>query len=234
MFCSQCGFKNSEDFNFCTSCGVKRQVDAVVSSQSSNVLSTFKEIASSVQIEILGKDGEALSKNIAISFKEKNSSKLLFNLYASENFFVVLPVSKDKSGLVWWGLLLGGGVFAGAAVGALEVLSKKLESKNAIKATETDDALKNALIFPNDALKLSVKEKRADTGSLSDLYKKDTWFLLSGYGMYDGRKYDASVMFAFAGQVTNPNKPRLTTLDLICSTLKIPIPTVHVGKNPPF
>jgi hypothetical protein len=178
--------------------------------------------------------GRLLDKQWRILFELKNASKILFNLYISENHFVVLPVSKDKGGMVLWGLLLGGGALAGAAVGALEALSKKLEMKDAKAVSEQNDALKNALIFSKSSLKLSVKETRANTGSLSDLYKKETWFLISGKGLYNLREWDVSVEFGFAGQVTNPNKTKLSTLDTICSVMKIDAPVVHTGKNPPF
>ena len=234
MFCTYCGFKNRDGFNFCSSCGKNRISNEAVIPAVSPSLSEFKEIATTIHVYFLGKDGKVLDQLIANSLGQKNSSKLLFNLYASENYFVILPVSKDKGSMVLWGLLLGGGALAGAAVGALEALSKKLEMKDAKSVSEQDDALKNSLIFSKSILKLSVKETMANTGSLSDLYKKETWFLISGTGTYNSNEYDVAINFGFSGQVTNPNKPILGTLDTICSTLKIDKPTVHTGKNAPF
>jgi hypothetical protein len=234
MYCTYCGFKNQDGFNFCSSCGKKSSNSIDSTTSVSDNLSSFKEISNAIHVDFLGKDGVIVDEIIAKSLGQKNSYKLLFNLYASDKFFVVLPVSKDKRNIALWGLLLGGGIFAGAAVGALEGLSKKLESRDAKIVSEKEDALKNALIFSRDGLTLSVKEKRADTGSLSDLYKKETWFLLSGFGLYNSKQYDVSVKFGFAGQVSNPSKPKLGLLDLICSTLKLEIPFVHTGKNPPF
>jgi hypothetical protein len=238
MFCSFCGEKNSDNFRFCSSCGKQRSsIESDIQNKSPNQvqnLSDFKEIANTIHVFFSGNEGSSLGQVIANSLQLKNTSKILFNLYVSENYFVVLPVSKDKGGMVLWGLLLGGGALAGAAVGALEALSKKLELKDAKAVSEQDDALKNALIFPKSNIRLQVKETRANTGSLSDLYKKETWFLITGTGLYNLREWNVAVEFGFSGQVSNPNKPMLSTFDIICSTLKIDKPTVHTGKNAPF
>jgi hypothetical protein len=71
-------------------------------------------------------------------------------------------------------------------------------------------------------------------GSWSDLYKKETWFLVSGTCLYDNKEFDAGVSFGFSGQVTNPTKPILSVFDLLCTTLKLEKPDVHTGRNPPF
>ena len=236
MFCSFCGEKNSDSFRFCSSCGKQRNsTESVIQNQTQvQSLSDFKEIVNTIQINFSGNEGKTLGQAIANSLELKNSSKILFNLYVSENYFVALPVSKAKGSMVLWGLLLGGGVLAGAAVGALEALSEKLEMKDAKAVSEQDDALKNALIFPKSSLKLLVKETRANTGSLSDFYKKETWFLISGTGLYNFKNWNVAIEFGFDGQVTNPNKPMLSIFDTICSTLKIDKPPVHTGKNPPF
>jgi hypothetical protein len=234
MFCTECGFKNPDLFNFCASCGRKRIEVATPTLIPLDGLSSFKEIAKTISITFLGPDASVIDGMVASSLGQKKSSKLLFNLYASDKFFVVFPASRDKGNMALWGLLLGGGAIGGAAIGALESLSKKLEDRDAAFASEKDDALKKALIFPKEKISLSVKEKRADTGSFSDLYKKETWFLLSGICSYVGKDYDVGVKFGFAGQVSNPNKEKLGILDLICSTLDLDMPSIHTGKNPPF
>jgi len=234
MFCTECGHKNPDLFKFCTSCGKKRIEVDTQNPSTSDGLSYFKEITQTIHISFLGKDAVILDQLLASSLGQKKSSNLLFNLYASDKLFVVFPASKDKSSMALWGLLLGGGALAGAAVGALEGLSKKLESKDAALASEQGDALKKALIFPKEKLSLSIKEKRADTGSFSDLYKKETWFLISGTCLYVGKEYEVGVKFGFSGQESNPNKERLGILDLICSTLSLAKPSIHTGKNPPF
>lgn len=236
MFCSFCGVKNSDGFRFCSSCGKQRSSTESVAQNHSQVqsISEFKEIATAIHVYFSGNEGKTLGQDIANSLKLKTASEILFNLYVSEACFVVLPVSKDRGDMVLWGLLLGSGALAGAAVGALEALSKRLEMKDAKAGNEQDDALKNALIFPKSSLKLLVKEARANTGSLSDFYKKETWFLISGTGLYHLREWDVAIKFGFAGQVTNPNKEMLSALDTICKTLRIEKPIVHTGRNPPF
>lgn len=234
MFCTECGFKNPDMFNFCSSCGRKRIEVGSQMLPTSGFLSSFKEIAQTIHINFLGKDANVLDQMVASSLGQKKSSNLLFNLYASDKFFVVFPASKDKSSMALWGLLLGGGALAGAAVGALQGLSKKLEGKDAAMASEHEDALKKALIFPKEKISLQVKEKRADTGSFSDLYKKETWFLISGICSYVGKDYDVGVKFGFAGQESNPNKEKLGILELLCTSLNLDTPSIYSGKKPPF
>lgn len=234
MFCSNCGYKNPEMFNFCTSCGKKRVENDTQTPNSALGLSSFREITKTIHITLLGRDGIVVDQIVASSLGRKKCSNILFNLYVSDKFFVVFPASTDKGSMVFLGLLLGGGALAGAAVGALDALSKKLEHKDAAVASEQEDALKRALIFPRETLSLLVKEKRADTGSFSDFYKKETWFLISGVCSYAGKNYEVGVKFGLAGQESNPNKEKLGILEVICSTLSLDIPSIHTGKNPPF
>lgn len=234
MFCSYCGSKNPRQFKFCVSCGKARVKTSNGPESEPSSLSELKQIAELIHVYFSGRDGVALDQRIAGSLDVKKSTKILFNVYASERNFVVLPASKDKGSIIAFGLLLGGGGLAGGAMGALEALSKKMESKEAKNTLQKQDVMKNALVFSKSSLRLSVKEQRANTGGLSDLYKKETWFLVSGIGVYNDQEYDAAVKFGFAGQVTNPNKPVLGVLDALCSALKIEPPPIHTGKDVPF
>lgn len=242
MFCTSCGFKNSDGSKFCASCGKSISVDSkpeeitsnMNEAKSENDVGSLVQIGEAISCTFSGKNSDELSRTMGQSMGVKDAYKLVFNLYASPDIFVVLPASKDRSGLAWFGLLLGGGGLAAGAIGALQGLAKKLEIRNSKLILEQDNPLFNALIFKSKETKLQVKETRSSNGDLFDIFKKETWILVSGVGLYKNKEYEVSVKFGFEGQASDHSKKRLEVFDTLFNALHITPPEIHKGKNPPF
>lgn len=242
MFCTECGVKNLIGSKFCSSCGKRQAISGDVVEKVSEPVqkvdslnaSNFHEVATTINVTFYGKDGDELSMLIGKSLGVKEAYKLVFNLYASNDFFVVLPVSKDKRKLALFGLLLGGGGLAAGAMAALEVFAKKLELKQSKFVMEQDNPLYSALIFNAKDLILKVKETRTNSLDLFDIFKKETWMMVSGVGTYKNKEFQVNIKFGFEGQASDNAKKRITILDELSKALGITAPAIHVGKNPPF
>ena len=166
MFCTSCGFKNPDGSKYCASCGKSISVDTkpeeitsnMNEAKSANDVGSLVQIGEAISCTFSGKNSDELSRTMGQSMGVKDAYKLVFNLYASPGIFVVLPASKDRSGLAMFGLLLGGGGLAAGAMGALQGLAKKLEIRSSKLILEQDNPLFNALIFKSKETKLQVKE----------------------------------------------------------------------------
>ena len=234
MYCTFCGKENPSSFVFCNACGKKKEDLVRDEHTDKNTINNFSEIATAIQLSFGGRDGKQVEQLLAKSIAHKSGGRTLYNLYASKSYLIVLPATKDKGGIALFGLLLGGGALAAAAMGALDALSKKLENKDAMTTAAGEDALTSALVFAKESIRLSAKEIRAGDFDPFDPFKKETWILVTGIGLFNNRNYELSIKFGFEGQVTNPKKPKLKALDLLCSSLNISPPLVHTGKNAPF
>lgn len=242
MFCTSCGYKNSDASKFCASCGKSTSADIkpvdITSTNNKavaeNDAGSLVQIAEATNCYFYGKNSEELSHTMGESMGVKGAQKLVFNLYASPDIFVVLPASKDRSGLALFGLLLGAGGLAGFALGALQGLAKKLEISNSKIILEQDNPLFNALIFKTSEIKLQAKEIRSNNTDLFYIFSKETWVLASGVGLYKNKEYEVSVNFGFEGQASDHSKKRIAVFDKLFNALKISPPVIHKGKNPPF
>ncbi len=241
MFCTKCGGKNPEAAKFCANCGKQLYLD-VESAKLEQLAPTgqkldaddFREIATTIPCTFHGKDSDLLSRTIGQSMGVSKANKLVFNIYASSHFFLVLPVSKGKSHLALFGLLLGGGVLAVAAMSSLGVLAKRIEDRHARLVMKDDNPLYNALIFNSNELLLQAKETRTSSLDLFDIFKKETWISISGLGTYKNEEYDISIHFGFEGQASDPNKKKIAVFDNLCKALRISVPEIYKGGNPPF
>ncbi len=130
--------------------------------------------------------------------------------------------------------MLGGGGLAAAAITALDGVIQKNAEKQARLVGRDSGLLDTALFFKRKLMNLAVKEIRPPDADLFDLFKKETWFKISGPANLMGSTFNVSVIFGFAGQVRDPNKKRLDKLDQLCSALGRPMPEVFTSKNANF
>lgn len=242
MFCTHCGFKNSDGFNFCASCGSKNfknseenNFESSLKERSSNIKSEeLIEISTTIKIYLEGEDSPELSKLICEAIDVKDFYKVIFNTYATSDFFIVMPISKDKGNIALFGLLLGGGGLAAGAMAALGVLAKKLELKQSEAILSQDNPLFGSLLFKSKDLLLQIKETGSTSTDLMDIFAKETWVQISGLGMYKNKEYKVAVQFGFRGQASNPKKKKIEVIDKLIKALEIPAPVIYVGNNPPF
>lgn len=235
MYCNDCGTINPESSRFCASCGAKIGIGKINSVEKDSIaISNLTLIAETIHITLLGKDSNDLSLKICQTMGVKELYKVVFNVYASRDFFVVLPVSKDKGKLALFGMLFGAGVLGAVAIEASSQFSKKLEKDNSKIVLEKDNPLYSAMVIDSKTLSLKLKEKRSSSTDLFDIFKKETWMLTSGSFMFENKDYEASVKFGFEGQSSDFSKKRLDVLEKLISSLGIQEPPIHTGKNPPF
>jgi hypothetical protein len=205
MFCSYCGFKNSDDFNFCNSCGKARND---TSSNASNTKS-----ASNQKIEfILRPKGVVLSLqndkwdfDLCDVYKQmlgaKHFSDIIFDAIFTSKCVLIRPVSKAPAHM--W--LLGALITPGLAQTA-DLLGRKISS---FLSANSDNLVGSSI----DVEILSS----FPTWSLSDLYEvkqslpsiiKTASTILSFRGINNAKPQssDTRLLLVFEGSATPSKK----------------------------
>jgi hypothetical protein len=237
MFCIQCGASNVNEAKFCSSCGksITQSVSTELQNKSDNShsLSNFTLIAEGTNCFYGGKDGTKLDKSLGKSMGVEwgGGSHIKNNIYASPEFLIIVPVSKDKSSIALFGLLLGTHALGAVAMTALSHLANRIEGKNAKVILESDNPFYNAIIFNTKDIQVKVKETKLGSDSLFDNFKRATHFRFIGDVLHKNSEYSVIIQCGFEGQASNPNKKRMPFYDDLFNTLKIPPSPIFQGKQ---
>jgi hypothetical protein len=238
MYCTKCGYENTQNYRYCASCEAinpfikLEEFTEPPSTQDS--LNEFITIAIDCSCTFKGIDAEDLDADVKKAMGVSKKSSVIYNIYASPNFFIVIPVSKDHSAMAWYGLLLGGGALAGAAVGALSGWADKIERKNARQVIGAENPLSKAIVFDSRNIRVQAHEvNSANAATGLYLWAKVTYFYVYGTASYMGNSYSCSLKFGIKGQVINP-KNRVYIYDSLKSALGLSEIPIFSGKNPDF
>ena len=232
MFCSFCGSNNAELYTFCSSCG-KQKVEPESDSvkiEKSNTRDSLTLLCETINCYFDGPDYTEIHRDIGESFDQKNALNIVYNIYLSTNHVIALPVSKDKSNLKLFGMAFGVGALSVIAMAAFNGLAKKLEGKNAKFVLDKDDPFYNAIFFDKSEIQISVKEIKSQTGDLIDyLFRKETWFHISGVGIYKNKEFKISMKFGHDGSSEKSKEYKI-----LVTTLNIKPPKIYKNKPFPF
>lgn len=248
MYCTNCGEKNGQDSRFCSNCGQSMKTSQSVAN-GNNLIDdvppdgdiNFVEIASSVAITIDLDGGvhsiadfENICSLIGKYTKSKYVHKILYNIYISNEYLVIFPVSKDKSNLAMLGLLLGGGALGGAAVVLLQHAAKKIEKSESEIDLGKENILNNSIIYNTKNICLKFKESTTTSGVFFSTSTVDTHFKIMGSAIFNGKSYRLEVNFSIPGQCSDNSKCKLSAFNILTSKLGIANPVITKGKDNSF
>jgi len=240
MYCTNCGHKNNDSAKFCASCGHALETgshEILIEANNNRVdgpnenREKFEAVMENVHATFGGQDGAKLSELVAQSMGAKNSAGLVFNVLCSPGFFIIIPISKDKSHLALFGLILGGGGLAAGAVAGLTVLTEKLQLNKAKALMKEENPFYNALVFDSKELELEVRESGGGGLLGFILEEKQTWVLISGVATYKNIDYRIGARFGFEGHVSALGNSEKNFLHKISRAMKINTPEISRGKN---
>jgi hypothetical protein len=248
MYCANCGEKNGQDSRFCANCGqsikashsdAKNKDTEYYIPRDSSI--NFVEIASSVDIS-MDLDGnthsiadfENLCALIGKYAKTKSIRKILYNIYASNEYLVFFPASKDRSNMAMLGLLLGGGALGGAAVGLLQNIAKNKEQKESEIDLEKENILNNSFVYKIKDVSLKLKESTTSSGIFFGEPVVNTHFKVMGPAAFNRKNYRLEVNFCILGQCTDNTKNKPPAFNILTSKLGVTNPVIVKGEETSF
>lgn len=203
-----------------------------------NEKNKFIEIASSVKISI-DLDGnmhgiadfEMLCMLMKKSIKSTTLHNTIYNIYASNEFLIIFPVSNDKSNIAMWGLLLGGGALGGAVVELLTHVANKMEKNDCDIDPEKENLFFNSIVYKTKDISIKFKESTNKSGIFFGTTTVDTHFKILGLAQFNGKEYRLEVNFSTPGQCSDNGKNKSLPFNKLISTLGISNPAIEKGKG---
>lgn len=248
MYCTNCGEKNSQGSRFCSNCGQPTkaaQSDTKENNLNNNISNdsdmNFIEVASSVSLtmDLDGNvhsiaDFEILCELIGKYTKLKPVHNILYNIYLSNEYLVILPASKDRGNIAVLGLLLGGGALGGAAVELLHNVAKKIEKSESEIDLEKINLLNNSIVYNTKDVVLKIKECASTSGIFFTTSIVKTHFKIMGPAVYNRKNYRLEVNFSISGQCSDNTKHKLSAFNILTSKLSISNLEIVKGKDTSF
>jgi hypothetical protein len=206
MFCSNCGFKNSENSKFCTSCGTRIYTTKPNTlPQSMGDLSDINapnliEVFSKIQPGISGSLCEDVADKFPKIIGAKYFYKIFCTVYASKEYIALVPHSKDRTGLALVGIILTGGSGALAVLGmaagsaVADALSNRESNKNKYILTNPE----GAVIFDTSKVIIDAYDYRSAIGFSGGEW--ETRISIKGETYFNGKSGDFSFSFSVMGK----------------------------------
>lgn len=238
MFCTDCGFKNRDNAQFCSSCGARQQAAPPQAIAEQPTLqkngNIFVEFAKNISLTLHGTIASQIESKFCDIVKVKKFDKVLSSILVSQDVILIVPAAKSRHGFTVAGILLTGGsgligvlgMAAGTAIGQLFVNSQSA-SVSALRKQ-----LEDTLIIDVSTIKLNAYDYR----SMWDLGggEWETRVSIAGDALFNGRKENCELRFSVEGKTyersflckANNKVPELAKL--------LNIPTPEIKKQTKF
>jgi hypothetical protein len=208
MFCTYCGFKNQDGFNFCSSCGKEKKYSIALVADKASESTEKIEFILRPKAVLLSTDNTTGSNDLPVFYRtmvgSKNFDNIIFDAIFTNKRVLIRPVSKTPIYMTLIGALISPSLAETADLLNRRISSFLSESSDNLLGKSIDvEILNNLPVWYLNSL-FEVKE------SLPTLWKSaGTIMTFNGAHNVKEHQKDADLNLVFEGSASPSKKPFL-------------------------